>query len=41
MAHDYLPGTLVGAGLLLAPAAVRILVAFFLRPALFPVQIDP
>jgi hypothetical protein len=39
IAHGFLPGTLIGAGLVLAPAAVAFL-AFFLRPALFPVQID-
>jgi len=39
LAHGFVPGTLVGAGLLLGPSAVAFL-AFFLRPALFPVQID-
>jgi hypothetical protein len=39
IAHAHIPGTLIGAALLLGPAAVAFL-AFFLRPTLFPVQID-
>ena len=37
VAHGSTTGTLIGAGMLLAPAAAAML-AFFLRPALFPVQ---
>jgi hypothetical protein len=37
VANGSVTGTVVGAGLLLAPAAAALL-AFFLRPALFPVQ---
>ena len=39
IAHGHMPGTLIGSALLLAPAALAFL-AFFLRPALFPVQIE-